>query len=345
MPTRVFSRYIVLVLIFVTVIAALGRDRQENLAARARQIFGPLPSVMTSAKNAITPEKTRLGKMLFYETRISADGTVSCSRCHPLSLYGADGLRKSIGVQLRISLRNAPSVLNAAAQIAEHWVGNRADVEDQAAQSLLGVPSFGLPSGASAEEKLKSIPGYADLFKAAFPSGGDPLTAENFGKAVGAFERTLVTPAPFDAFMDGDSSALNDREKNGLRTFMDGGCTGCHFSPYLGGQIYQKFGLVEEYWKFTKSDPVDGGRITVTKNDADRYFFKVPPLRNVAETSPYFHDGSVDDLSEAVRIMGKTQLGRDLAKEQIGDITAFFQSLTGKIPEDALRLPVLPSSR
>ena len=163
--------------------------------------------------------------------------------------------------------------------------------------------------------------------------------------AVGAFERTLVTPSPLDAFMKGDEAALKATEKKGLAAFMDAGCTACHFGPVLGGQIYQKFGIVEPYWKYTGSDPVDEGRFAVTKNDADKYFFKVPPLRNVAETPPYFHDGSADTTAEAVSIMGRIQLGKELSQDRVGDIAAFFSSLTGAIPEDALRVPVLPSSR
>jgi cytochrome c peroxidase len=169
------------------------------------------------------------------------------------------------------------------------------------------------------------------------------VTVDNFAKAVGAFERTLVTPSPFDAFLKGDTAALSGREKRGLRTYMEAGCIMCHLGPYVGGQTYQKFGILEPYWKYTKSEPIDEGRYAVTKKEADQYVFKVPIHRNVAKTPPYFHDGAVDKLEDAVWIMGKIQLGKDLSKSQVEEIVTFLKSLTGKIPEDALKVPLLPS--
>jgi cytochrome c peroxidase len=323
---------------------SFGDSVDEALLKQAKQIFSPLPQVMASEKNSITIEKVKLGKILFYESRISVDGTVSCIRCHPISLYGADGLRKSIGNNCKVNPRNAPTVLNAAAQISAHWVGNRADVEDQARQSVIGPPSFGLPSYEALETKLKEIKGYNDLFKKAFPKEDHPITVDNFAKAVGAFERTLVTSSPFDAFMKGDKGAFKEKEKRGLKAFIEAGCTACHSGPYLGGQMYQKFGIVEPYWKYTKSETIDEGRSIVTKNESDKYLFKVPVLRNVAKTPPYFHDGSADKLEDAVWIMGKVQFGRDLTKSQIEEIIAFLKSLTGKISEDVLKVPLLPSS-
>lgn len=319
-----------------------GQRANEDVLRQANQVFGRLPQAMVSEKNPITPAKVRLGKALFYETRISGDGTVSCARCHPFSLDAADGLRKSIGDECRVNPRNAPTVLNAAAQVGEHWIGNRTDVEDQAKQAVLGQGSFGMPSYESVEKTLQELPGYQELFKAAFPQDGTPVTMENFGLAVGAFERTLVTPAPFDSFLGGDAAALNGQEQRGLRSFMETGCSGCHSSPYIGGQMYQKFGLLAPYWEYTKSKEIDEGRFAVTKNETDKYVFKVPVLRNVARTSPYFHDGSVDELERAVWIMGKIQLGKDLAALETSGIVAFLKSLTGKIPQDALQLPLLP---
>lgn len=322
---------------------ARGGAETNELATRANQLFGRLPKDMASGQNPITAEKVRLGKILFYEARISIDGTVSCSRCHPFSLYGADGLRKSVGNQGRVNARNAPTALNAAAQISEHWIGNRTDVEDQARQSVVGPASFGMATPAEVEKKLNQIQGYGPLFQEAFPQDKDPVTVDNFAKAVGAFERTLVTPSPFDAFLAGNKKALNERAQRGLKAFMDVGCGTCHSGAYLGGRMHQKFGLIEPYGKYTKSEVIDKGRYAVTNNESDRDVFKVPVLRNVAKTSPYFHDGSVDDLETAEWIMGKVQLGKDLAKEELEDIQAFLRSLTGTIPDDALKLPVLPS--
>jgi cytochrome c peroxidase len=333
---------IVFVLSFVSI--SLADSGDVNLAARAKQVFGVLPKVMESDKNPVTSEKVKLGKILFYETRISVDGTVSCSKCHPFSLYAADGLPKAVGNQCKINQRNSPTVLNAAGQISAHWIGNRTSVEDQAKQSVTGPASFGMSSYWEVEKKLKEIPGYLLLFKDAFPGEANAITIDNFAKAIGAFERTLVTPSSFDAFLAGNQQALNEREKRGLKAFMNIGCSGCHSGAYVGGQMYVKFGLVEPYWEYTKSDPIDEGRFTVTGNESEKYFFKVPVLRNVAKTAPYFHDGSVGLLEQAAWIMGKIQIGRELSKEELGDINAFLKSLTGEIPRDALTVPLLPSN-
>ena len=344
---NVKNRYRIKVILFVFVLSfagiSLASNGDEDLLKQAKQIFGPLPQVMLSEKNPITPEKVKLGKILFYETRISIDGTVSCVRCHPIGLYAADGLRKSIGNHCKLNPRNAPTVLNAAGQISAHWIGNRADVEDQARQSVIGPPSFGMPSNEAVEKKLSEIKGYMDLFRKAFPGESNPVTVENFAKAVGSFERTLVTPSRFDSFLKGDVAALDGQEKRGLKTYMEAGCLMCHSGLYVGGQVYQKSGIIEPYWKYTKSEPIDEGRYVVTKNEADKYVFKVPILRNVAKTAPYFHDGAVEKLKDAVWIMGKIQLGKDLEKAQVEEIVIFLKSLTGKIPEDALKVPLLPS--
>jgi len=321
---------------------AAAKIDDAALLKQARESLGRLPPVIGSPGNSVTPAKAELGKMLFYETRFSADGTASCVRCHPFSLYGADGLRKSVGVGGKPAVRNAPTVLNAAGQISAHWVGNRKDVEDQATQSLVGNSSSAMPSSEAAEKKLMEIPGYEPLFRKAFPGEKNPVNAANYGKAVGAFERTLVTPSPFDAFLDGDMTALTNPQKTGLRSFIEAGCTGCHSGIYVGGRMYQKFGLAEPYWTATKSVEIDEGRFTVTKNADDKYVFKVPGLRNVAMTAPYFHDGSVDRLSETVRIMGKVQLGSALEDREIEGIVNFLRCLTGRIPEDAMHVPVLP---
>ena len=344
MQNRHKIRAVIFTAIFSCAGMSLGANKDEDLLKQAKQIFGPLPQAMVSEKNPITPEKVKLGKILFYDTRISVDGTVSCARCHPIALYAADGLKKSIGNNCKVNPRNAPTILNAAGQISAHWIGNRIDVEDQAKQAVTGPPSFGMPSNEAVEAKLKGISGYTELFKKTFPGESSPVTVDNFAKAVGAFERTLVTPASFDSFLKGDLTALKEQEKRGLRIFMDAECMTCHTGPYVGGQMYTKFGIAEPYWKYTKSEPIDEGRYAVTKNEADKYIFKVPILRNVAKTAPYFHDGSVEKLEEAVRIMGKVQLNRDLTKEQVEEIATFLKSLTGIIPKEALEIPLLPST-
>lgn len=331
---------IFILLITTTLFAA---DRDGELMNKARTLFGPLPASMPSPDNPITPEKVKLGRALFWEKRISVDGTVSCAGCHPVGLYAADGLKKAIGNTCKENPRNAPTIFNAASQISEHWIGNRTSVEDQAKQALVGPPSFGMPNYESVEKILKGMKGYVAMFKEAFPNDKDPVTADNFAKAVGAFERTLMTPAPFDDFLQGNAAALTDQQKRGLKTFMDTGCPTCHFSPYLGGQLYQKFGLIEPYAKYTKSETIDEGRFAITKNPAEKFFFKVPVLRNVADTPPYFHDGSVARLGNAITIMAKIQLAKDLTPEKADDVVSFLMSLTGRIPDAALIVPVLPS--
>ncbi|NWG02726.1 MAG: c-type cytochrome [Syntrophaceae bacterium] len=339
---NVLTIVVVLLSIFLTHLLSAD-DEDADLLKKAINIFGTLPQAMTSEKNPITSEKVKLGKILFYETRISVGGTVSCARCHPIGLYATDGLRKSIGNHCKVNPRNAPTILNAAGQISAHWIGNRKNVEDQARQSVIGPPSFGMPSYEAVVKKLKEMKGYGELFKKAFPIDNDPITVDNLAKAIGAFERTLVTPSHFDSFLKGDITALNRKEKGGLKTYIEADCIMCHSGPYVGGQMYETFGIFEPYWKYTKSEQIDEGRYVVTKNDADQYVFKVPILRNVGKTAPYFHDGSVDKLENAVWIMGKIQLGKDLNKAQVEEVVAFLKSLTGIIPEDALKIPLLPS--
>ena len=337
-----FGSFVAATAIITAACAGQAARPDPALVKQAREIFGVLPEVMSSPDNPVTPEKVALGRMLYYENRISADGTASCWRCHPFNLYAADGLTKSVGVRCKVSDRNAPTLFNAADQIAQHWTGNRKSVEDQAAQSLSG--GFGMPSGESAVARLKSIPGYEPLFRNAFPGDPDPITPANFGAAIGGFERTLISRAPFDGFMDGRGPGLDDAQRAGLKEFLATGCSSCHDGPYLGGRRFQKFGLVEPYWKRTASATADEGRYAVTKNEADKFVFKVPILRNVQMTSPYFHDGSVGRLADAVWIMGKVQLGMDLADERVGSIVAFLGALTGTLPKSAAVVPLLPGS-
>jgi cytochrome c peroxidase len=338
----VLARMVFCLTFIYSTASIFATNDDEQLLSKAKQLFGPLPLQMISNKNPVTANKVTLGKTLFYETRISVDGSVSCAKCHPFSLYSADGLEKSVGHDCRLNPRNAPTLLNAANQISMHWIGNRIDVEDQAKQSVVGPPSFGMPSYEAVEEKLKAIPGYGTLFQRAYPGDINPVTIANFADAVGAFERTLITPSVFDTFIRGKTSALNADQKKGLKLFMESGCSNCHTSPCFGGQFYKNFGMAGQYWESTKSKSIDEGRFAVTKDSADLYVFKVPILRNVARTSPYFHDGSIVSLHEAVGIMAKLQLQKNLSDSEINCMVIFLQSLTGKIPGDLLIVPLLP---
>jgi cytochrome c peroxidase len=325
-------------------IAAAAQAADTQLRTRAQSFFKVLPKDMASADTPLTPEKVKLGRLLYFETRASADNTVSCARCHQPALFGTDSLPKAIGAKHRPNPRNAPTVLNAGIQFVQHWRGDRTSVEDQATKALIAPPSFGNPSYESAMAKLKAIPDYPALFAQAFPGQADPVTADNWGSAIGAYMRTLVTPSPFDDFLAGDDRTLSPAARAGLRTFMQIGCVGCHNGVGIGGSMYQKFGLVEDYWKATGSPSIDRGRFDVTQDPADMYVFKVPSLRNVAMTPPYFHDGSVSTLPAAVRVMARVQLGRTLADREVADIVAFLESLTGRLPDDFATTPRLPAA-
>jgi cytochrome c peroxidase len=315
--------------------------RDADLATTARQYFQPLPATMATAEFPATPARVALGRELFFDSRLSLDGTVSCATCHHPSLYGTDALPKAIGAQHRANARNAPTVLNAALQFRAHWLGDRANVEEQAKKSLTGAASFGNPDAAAVVRKIKSIPGYAAAFAAAFPGESEPVTPENWGKAIGAYERTLTTPSPFDAYLKGDAAALSGAAQSGLREFIKLGCVACHGGVGVGGDRFAKFGVVADYWLETRSDPIDEGRFAVTQDAADKYVFKVPSLRNVAMTPPYFHDGSVAALPDAARVMAKAQLGKPLTAAQSGDLIAFLNGLTGELPASFATEPIL----
>src|SRR5262245_32274737 len=322
---------------------AVAISRAENdLRMQALAMFRPLVLDGAAGTDPGISRQVNLGKLLYFEPRVSADGTVSCARCHQPALYGADGLPRSIGAEHRVHPRHAPTVLDAASQFVQHWRGDRTSVEDQAMQALIAPPSYGNPSYGAAIAKLKAISGYAALFAQAFPGQADPITPENWGRTIGAYVRTLVTPAPFDRFLGGDDTAMSPTARQGLRAFMQVGCASCHNGSGVGGTMYRKFGITEPYWNATGSHSVDKGRFDVTNDPADLYVFKVPTLRNVARTAPYFHDGAVTTLPEAVRVMARVQLGRQLTESQVTDIVEFLASLTGPLPNHFTTIPALP---
>jgi cytochrome c peroxidase len=317
----------------------------DALLKDARSIFAPVPKSMAAAGRPMTVALVELGRALFFDPRMSVDGTTSCARCHQPTFYGTDALAKSHGNHDRLNARNAPTVLNTALQVKQHWTGNREDVEDQATKALTGPASYGNPNFDAPMARLKGIAGYAPMFRAAFPEDPNPITAENWGKAIGAYERTLVSRSRFDEFLDGKADVLSAAERQGLRTFIDTGCVACHNGVGVGGGEFKKFGVVEDYWKATGSEAVDEGRALDTKKPEDKFIFKVPSLRNVAMTGPYFHDGSVGSLEAAVRIMARVQLGAAIGDKEVRDIATFLLSLTGPLPENFAGAPVLPAER
>lgn len=310
---------------------------REEVQARAKQIFGVLPAEAPSADNPITPAKIELGRRLYFEPRLSISGKLSCNSCHGLMTFGVDNEPTSAGHDGQRGARNSPTVYNAALHFAQFWDGRAPNVEEQAKGPVLNPIEMGMPSPEICEERLAEIPGYHPLFAAAFPGEKDPITYENFAKAVGAFERKLMTPSRFDAFLGGQADALTDAEVAGLATFMDTGCPTCHMTETVGGKMYQKLGLVHPY------ETKDLGRYDVTKQDGDKYFFKVPSLRNVEKTGPWFHDGSVTTLSQAIESMAWHQLGKKLDPAQVQSIETFLKSLTGT-PDPAYikEPPLLP---
>lgn len=303
------------------------------------RVFGPLPVVMESASNPITDEKVALGRMLYYDTRLSKAQDVSCNTCHPLDRYGAEAAPVSTGHKGLKGNRNAPTVYNAAAHIAQFWDGRAPDVEAQAKGPVLNPVEMAMPNDKAVVAVIKSIPGYVQEFRRAFPGSKDPVTLDNMAAAIGAFERKLITPARWDKFLAGDEMALTNEEKAGLNTFLDSGCQTCHAGPYVGGQLYQKLGAAQPW-----PDPSDPGRYNVTKSESDRQVFKVPSLRNIAATAPYFHDGKVATLQEAVAKMSEYQLGRKLTDAQAQSIMTWLKTLTGEIPASYIKAPELPPS-
>lgn len=305
-----------------------------ELQKRAKTLFGELPEIADNPENPITEEKVILGKQLYFDVRLSKDNTQSCNTCHNLNTFGVDNLPTSPGNDGKNGTRNSPTVLNAALHASQFWDGRNKDVEEQAGGPILNPVEMAMPSEEFVIERLSGIKEYKELFAKAFPQEEQPITYKNLQKAIGAFERKLITPSKFDDYLAGNDEALNEQEKRGLETFMTTGCITCHSGNALGGQLIQKFGLFGNYWELTKSDRIDEGRFEVTQNEADKYFFKSPSLRNVEKTYPYFHDGSVANLNEAVKIMAKLQLNKELTEEETNDIVAFLNTLTGDVPQE-----------
>ncbi len=317
-------RYCAALLLACCVVAC---QRQEVTVDRAQlAAFAPLPDALPSDANPITPAKVELGWRLYYETQLSADGTQSCNSCHLLDAYGADGQPVSTGVTGQQGGRNAPTVYNAAGHIAQFWDGRAADVEEQAKGPILNPIEMAMPSEQAVLRRLAKIKGYREAFEEAFPGDRNPLTYDNVGRAIGAFERQLLTPARWDAYLAGDETALTPAEKRGLNEFLAAGCQACHNGPYMGGRMFQRMGVVEPW---ADDDP---GRFEVTKNPADSMVFKVPSLRNVMQTAPYFNGGEVATTDQAVELMAHHQLGKELTTEQITSILTFLGSLTGTVP-------------
>lgn len=312
----------------------VDKDGYEILD-KAQIFFQPISSVEMDAP---APDKVELGKYLYFDTRLSGEGNISCNSCHNLNTYGVDNLPLSPGdAPGTMGTRNSPTVFHAALHKMQFWDGRAQDVEEQAGGPILNPLEHNIKDEQQLIDRLKNVDIYQQMFGKAY--GENSITFDNLTHAIGAFERTLIPESRFDKFLEGDVTALNDQEKRGLNSFIDNGCITCHSGVVLGGQMLQKFGLYSDYWKHTESEIVDLGLYEISESELDKYFFKVPGLRNITHTGPYFHDGSVDNLKKAVEIMAKLQTTAELSSADLDDIVAFFDSLSSDIPNDVKKSP------
>ena len=298
----------------------------DLLISRANRIFSPLPNNMPGSENDTT-ERIALGKKLFFEKRLSINDSQSCSSCHRLDdgFAGVDNLPTSPGARKELGTRNSPTVLNAGWQDSQFWDGRAEDLVEQAKGPILNPIEMGMPDEQSVENKIRNIAEYRDAFAAAFAGEEQAITYQNIAEAIAAFERTLITPSRFDDFLKGDADALSAAEQKGLDTFIKLDCRSCHDGILLGGETYEPLGTENPY-----ENQTDQGIYHLTKDETDRMTFKVAPLRNVALTAPYFHDGKIETLEQAVRTMARLQLDEKLSDQQVSDITSFLKALTDK---------------
>lgn len=315
---------------------------EDPLMQQAQVLFKPIPEAAPAMRDApATPAMVTLGKALYFDPRLSESHNISCNTCHQIGLGGVDMLPTSIGHKWQKGGRNAPTVLNAVFNTAQFWDGRAADLKEQAVGPIQNPIEMAI-SPDHAVGMLQGIPGYKPLFAAAFPGEEEAVSLANVGKAIAAFEATLLTPnASFDKYLRGNDVALSGEQKAGLKLFIDKGCASCHNGVNVGGGMYAPFGVVEK----PGADMLplaDKGRFQVTKTTSDEYVFKVPTLRNIELTPPYFHTGKSWDLKQAIGVMASSQLGQNLSDAEITSIAAFLLSLTGEQPQVAY--PILPPS-
>ncbi len=317
-------------ILIATSIAALCAA-STSFAAASSEPIQPI-----SAAKGQDPGMVELGRRLFFDPRLSKSGFISCNSCHNLSMGGSDNLKTSIGHNWQEGPINSPTVRNSSMNLSQFWDGRAKDLKEQAGGPIANPGEMAF-THELAVDLLASIPGYVAEFKKVFKT--DKLTIDEVTQAIAAFEETLVTPnSRFDKWLKGDKKALNAQESAGYQLFKESGCVACHNGPAVGGNSFQKMGLVEPY----KATSAAEGRSAVTGDEADRFNFKVPTLRNVEMTYPYFHDGAADTLNQAVEIMGRIQLGKNFTDDENAKIVAFLKTLTGDQP--SFKLPILPPS-
>lgn len=321
--------------------AAMAAADDAAVLKKAQTLFKPVPPAPVNLKgNPSSPAKVELGKLLFFDPRLSSSWLISCNTCHNLALGGVDLQETSVGHGWQKGPRNSPTVLNAVFNLAQFWDGRAKDLMTQAMGPIqASVEMNSTPERTVAT--LRSIPEYVDRFGKAFPGEANPVTFENMARAIETFEATLLTPhSRFDKYLTGQANALNATEKRGLELFVTKGCSNCHSGVNLGGTGYFPFGVVEKPGSEILPSG-DKGRFAVTSTASDQYVFKSPSLRNIALTPPYFHSGKVWDLRQAVAIMSTSQLGAKMSEADIDAITAFLKTLTGDQPK--IEYPLLPA--
>ncbi|TAL68365.1 MAG: cytochrome-c peroxidase [Bacteroidetes bacterium] len=304
----------------------LTKEQMTKLADDAKIYFKTVADKMPRSETD-TPDMIALGEKLYNDKRLSLDNTISCNSCHLLDNNGpgVDNKPVSVGVGGKNGTRNSPTVLNAGFQFVQFWDGRAKDLVEQAKGPILNPVEMAMPNEKEVVKRFGAIPEYKDMFMKAFPSDKGTVSYDNIAKAIAAFERTLVTHDRFDDYLKGQDDVLSQEELKGLDLFISSGCTTCHTGSLLGGNIYQKMGLIHPY-----TDTVDKGRFAVTKAETDMYMFKVPMLRNISLTAPYFHDGKVATLEDAIIQMGWLQLNKKLTPEEAGYIAKFFNTLSDK---------------
>lgn len=321
-------------------LTGFAAEGEDSLLKDAQAAFKPIPDKAPVIKdNEANPDKIELGKMLYFEPRLSKSGLISCNTCHNVGLGGTDYQQTSTGHGWKKGPRNAPTVLNSVFNLAQFWDGRAKDLAEQAKGPVqAGVEMNNTPD--NVVKTLTSMPEYITLFKKAFPGQDNPVTFDNMAKAIEVFEATLITPdSKFDLYLKGNAQALNQEEQEGLKLFIGHGCVSCHGGVNMGGDGYYELGVVNK--PSEKIIAGDKGRFAITQAKNDEFSFKSPSLRNIDLTSPYFHSGVVWDLKEAVTVMNDSQLGADMKDGDLDKIVAFLKSATGKQPQ--VVHPILPA--
>lgn len=300
--------------------------------AEYMDFFEPLPYLpLIPANNSMTQEKIDLGQMLFFEPRISSSGVISCASCHNPALGWTDRIDRAVGHGGQVGVRNTPTVLNSGYLEVQFWDGREPDLEGQSLGPIQADVEMNMTLE-DAIQRLKEFEVYQERFAGAFPEDPDPIRAENVALSIAAFERTLNTPnSPFDRFLRGDAQAITEEQIAGMKLFVDAGCVACHNGPAFTDSNFYRFELPSSK---------DKGRFLVTGDEYDKFAFRTPTLRNVAVTYPYFNNGSVDNLYDAVNLMGDQMLGAEFTDEEANQLVAFLHALTGEMP--AVEIPALP---